>query len=273
MLRGLFVVAVATNIPGPLAAARLHALGASVLKVEPMRGDPLERGAPDWYAQLVRGVEVTQRDLRAPETRAFLDERLNGADLLITAMRASSLAGAGLDWATLHARHPRVCALSLSGEAPPYDDRPGHDLTYQARAGTIAPPSLPRALVGDMAAAERVVSVSLALLLQRERMGVAGHANVAITDAASDFAQPYVHGLTAPHGELGGGLAAYGIYAAQDGWIAVAALEPHFAERLRAMLEIGELNVESLTRAFAGRRAQEWETLAQHHDVPLAVVR
>jgi alpha-methylacyl-CoA racemase len=273
LLHGLRVVAITTNIPGPLAAARLLALGARVTKVEPLRGDPLAAAAPGWYAQIVAGMEVVQCDLRAPEAKALLDERLRDADLILTAMRARSMAHAGLDWPSLRARYPRLCALTLTGEAPPHDDRAGHDLTYQARAGTISPPAMPRVLVGDMAAAERVVSTSLALLLQRERTGKAGSASVAITDAAADFARPYEAGLTKPAGELGGSLAIYNIYAAREGWIAVAALEPHFIERLQAMLGVERLDADTLRATFARRSAQEWEELAQHHDLPLAAIR
>jgi alpha-methylacyl-CoA racemase len=273
LLEGLHVVAIATNIPGPLAAARLQTLGARVTKIEPLRGDPFAFAAPGWYAEIVAGMEIVQFDLRAPEAKAMLDERLREADLLLTAMRARSLVNAGLDWPSLHARYPRLCCVTLSGEAPPNDDRAGHDLTYQARAGTIVPPSMPRVLVGDMAASERIVSTALALLLQRERRGQAAHANVAITDAAAEFAKPYEAGLTRSDGQLGGGLAVYNIYPAREGWVAVAALEPHFVERLQAMLGAERLDVDTLRAAFARRGAQEWEALAQHHDVPLAAIR
>ena len=137
----------------------------------------------------------------------------------------------------------------------------------------IAPPALPRVLVGDMAAAERVASVALALLLQRERTGKAGFANVAITDVARDFADAYFHGLTREGGVLGGGLPVYNIYPAREGHVAIAALEPHFVQHLQAMLGIERLDAETLGAAFAAHSAQEWEELAQHHDVPLAAIR
>ncbi len=273
LLLDIRVVAITTNLPGPLAAARLRVLGASVTKIEPLRGDALAAAAPAWYAEIVTGMEVVQFDLRAPEAKALIDERLRDADLLLTAMRARSLANAGHDWPTLHTRYRRLCCVALTGEPPPHDDRAGHDLTYQARAGTVAPPAMPRVLVGDMAAAERVVSTALALLLQRERSGIAGQASVAITDAAADFAKPYETGLTQPSGALGGGLAVYNIYPAREGWVAVAALEPHFVERLQAMLGVEQLDADTLRAAFVRRSAQEWEALAQHHDLPLAAIR
>ena len=273
LLEGFRIVAIAVNLPGPLAAARLRALGASVMKIEPLRGDPLADAAPAWYEQIVAGMEIVQFDLHAPEAKALVDERLRDADLLLTAMRPRALENIELDWPALQTRYRQLCSVALIGEPAPDDERPGHDLTYQARAGTIVPPALPRVLVGDMAAAERTATVALALLLQRERTGKAGFATVAITDVARDFAAPYVHGLTQDGGVLGGGLPAYGIYPAREGWVAVAALEPHFAQRLQAMLGIERLDVELIRAAFAQRPAQEWEVLAQHHDLPLAAVR
>jgi len=243
------------------------------MKIEPLRGDPLADAAPAWYAQIVAGMEIAQFDLQEPEAKALVGERLREADLLLTSMRPHAIARVDLDWPALHPRYPRLCSVALIGESPPDEDRPGHDLTYQARAGTIAPPALPRVLVADMAAAERIVGVALALLLRRERTGEAGFANVAITEVAQDFAAPYLHGLTGERGVLGGGLPAYNLYAARDGWVAVAALEPHFAQRLQAMLEIERLDADAIGAAFAQRTAQEWETLAQHHDLPLAAIR
>jgi alpha-methylacyl-CoA racemase len=272
-LKGIHVVALATNIPGPVAAARLRALGARVTKIEPTRGDPLQEAAPHWYERLSTGIERISLDFREHGARAALDAHLQHADIVLTAMRARSLERIGLQWEHLHARYPALCMIALTGEAPPHDDRAGHDLTYQARAGTVAPPAMPRALVGDMAAAERVVSVTLAALLKRARTGEGVFANVSIVDCARSFAEPFVHGLTREGGSLGGGLPAYGVYPAEDGWVAVAALEPHFIERLQSLLGITEMTREALRDALVHRSAREWEQLAEQHDVPMAAVR
>ena len=48
-LDGMRAVSLAVNVPGPTTAARLVALGASVTKVEPPAGDPLETAHPAWY--------------------------------------------------------------------------------------------------------------------------------------------------------------------------------------------------------------------------------
>jgi alpha-methylacyl-CoA racemase len=273
VLAGYRVVALATYIPGPVAAARLRDLGAAVTKVEPLRGDALEVAAPAWYARLTAGIDVRRLDLRDARAHDELHLLLAQADILVTAMRARSLASLGLDGAAVCARFPRLIHVAIAGEVPPYDDRAGHDLTYQARAGTIDAPRMPRLLVGDMAAAERVVAVALAALLKRERTGEASSATVGITQAAQEFALAYEHGLTRETGELGGALPLYGIYRAADGWIALAALEPHFAARVQSMLGVSALDAASLEAAFRSRSAQAWEELAEEHDIPLAAVR
>lgn len=272
-LEGLRVVSLATNIPGPLASARLYALGASVVKLEPLRGDPLEHAAPSWYAQLCEGQSVHRIDARSTAGGALLARELVRADVLVSAMRASALERLGLGWSEVQAQYPRLCHIAIFGEAPPFDSRAGHDLTYQARAGLIVPPALPRTVIGDLAAAERAVSAALAALLLRERAGQATRCDIAIVDAAQDFAAPLIHGLTTASGSLGGGLALYNVYETAQGWIALAALEPHFIAALKTLLASDALDAATLRARFRMRTAQEWERLANQRDIPLAAVR
>jgi alpha-methylacyl-CoA racemase len=77
--------------------------------------------------------------------------------------------------------------------------------------------------------------------------------------------------MTGAGNALGGGLPAYGIYAARDGHIACAALEPHFFARLCSELAVGGTRAE-LEAAFATRPAAEWQTWAHEHDVPIVAV-
>lgn len=108
-LAGIRIVSTATNLPGPVAAAMLRDLGATVVKVEPPSGDPLAQVAPDWYSDLCARVDVLRLDLKTGDGRRRLAELLASADLLITASRPASLQRLGLSWPDLHARHPRLC--------------------------------------------------------------------------------------------------------------------------------------------------------------------
>ncbi len=271
-LDGVRVLSLAVNLPGPAAAARLRTLGARVTKVEPTSGDPLALHAPAYYDRLTAGQEVVTLDLKAPAELEQLWLLLADTDLLVTSSRPSALARLGLDWETLHARCPQLCQVAIVGHPGADAEIAGHDLTYQATVGTLRPPELPTVLVADLAGAERAVADGLAALVQRAHTGMGHHREVALSDVAGDLAQPVLQGMTAPGGILGGALPTYRIYAAATGFVAVAALEAHFAKRLVEALGVGASGAE-LERAFAQRTAEEWQAWAYQHDLPIAAVR
>ncbi len=267
------VLTLAVNVPGPVAAARLRGLGATVVKVEPPEGDPLARANRDWYEALVAGQKVIRLNLKETEDRTRLDELLGESDLLLTATRPAALARLGLGWPELHARYPRLSQTAIVGYPAPEDNVPGHDLTYLAGLGLLTPPELPRTLLADLAGAERAVSASLALLLGRELGLGTGYVQVPLAEAAAFFAEPLHYGITAPGEELGGGLPGYNLYRAREGWISVAALEPHFWRRLLDELGLQTANREELASAFLSRTAEEWQSWAAERDLPIAAVR
>lgn len=272
-LDGMRVLTLAINVPGPVAAARLAALGAAVTKVEPPGGDPLARGGAAWYAQLTAGQHIIRLDLKEARERATLGDLLAETDLLLTASRPAALARLDLAWPDLHARYPGLSHVAIVGHAPPHEERPGHDLTYLASAGLLTPPMVPRTLFADLAAAERAVSAALALLIGHLRDQGAGYTAVALAAVAGEMAAPLHHGLTAPAGGLGGIAAQYNLYRTQDGWLAVAALEPHFRVRLARELGVQALDRAELQTIFLTRTAAEWEEWGDARDLPLAAVR
>ncbi|CAA9405929.1 MAG: FIG00677440: hypothetical protein [uncultured Rubrobacteraceae bacterium] len=271
-LEGVRLVTLAQNVPGPAAAARLRGFGASVVKVEPPNGDPLASSNPAWYGALVASQEVVRLDLKSDAGRARLDEHLAEADVLLTSNRLAALARLGLGPEELGARYPRLCYVAITGYPAPREDAPGHDLTYLADLGLLSPPDMPRTLLADLAGAERAVSVTLALLLDRERGMGAGYAEVALSEAAAFFAEPLRYGITKPGAHLGGKFPGYGLYEARDGWVAVAALEAHFWESLLLELGLKEATREALEEIFLQKTAEEWERWATKRDLPLAAL-
>ncbi len=268
-LQSMYVVTICVNVPGPAAASRLNEMGASVTKVEPPDGDPLARSNPAWYAALADGQEVIRLDLKDPEDRAGLDERLASADLLLTSSRPAALERLGLGPEKLRSAYPRLAQVAIVGHPSPHENEPGHDLTYLADLGLLTPPDMPRTLLADLAGAERAVSAALALLLERERGGEAGSETVALSEAAAFFAAPLHHGITQPGAHLGGGFPGYNLYRASDGWVAVAALEAHFWKKLLAELHLDDADHADLAKIFAGETANHWEEWAAEHDLPL----
>lgn len=272
LLTGIRIVTTALNLPGPWACARLHGMGATVEKIEPLDGDPLERYAPGWYEQLHAGMPRRRLDLKAEAGQRAMHALLEQADVLVTAQRPAALSRIGLG-AEAIARHARLCHVAIVGHAPPEENRPGHDLTYLATHGLAQPPRMPPTLMADMAGGERAAAEALALVIARGRTGKGAASCVALADVARDLAQPLREGLTAPGGVLGGGLAGYNFYAAARGWIALAALEPRFFQNLAQLLGLASATHETLAAKFGERTAREWEDWARANDMPLVAVR
>lgn len=274
-LEGVRVVSIAINLPGPAAVARLARQGASVTTVLPPSGDPMEQFAKGYFDELHVGQDVVRVDLKDPEGLARVDELLAQADVLVTSSRPSALRRLGLDFASVHERHPQVCQVDIVGYPGEQAEVPGHDLTYQAATGLLGEGSMPTTLVVDLAGSERAAAEAAAALVARARTGEGVRREVPLSDLAETMSRPFAHGLTVPGALLGGGLPVYGIYDTADHPIALAALEPHFTVRLLEVLGIAseELSRERLQEVFSGRTAQEWADWASEHDLPLTPLR
>jgi crotonobetainyl-CoA:carnitine CoA-transferase CaiB-like acyl-CoA transferase len=270
ILHGIRVLNLSLNLPGPAAARRLHQLGASVTKLEPPTGDPMEQYHGGWYRAMATGQTLVRCDLKSPEGRSRLQALLAEADLLITATRPAALARLGLDWQSLHGHYPDLCQVAIVGYPAPRDNEAGHDLTYQAALGLLTPPLMPRTLLADMAGAGQTVASALALLLGRERGMGGGYAEVALSEAVADLAEPLRYGTTVPGALLGGGVPEYNIYKTSEAWVAVAALEPHFKSRLEDAL--GVRCKEEYEAAFLTRNSVEWEAWGRQLDIPIVAI-
>ena len=292
-LRGVRILSVALNLPGPAAVMRLADMGASCTKLEPLppagsapgsSSDPMGLYAPHAYAQMHAGVKVLQADLKSAKGQVKLDALLSKADVLLTSFRPSALKKLGLDWDSLHARYPSLIQVCIVGAKGVGAEIPGHDLTYLAAHGLVNGLNLPATLFADMAGSALAVEAVLKALWQRARPGRTHGKGVfhevALEDAAAYLALPRHWKLTLPRGSVGGAHAGYAVYACIKGRVAVAALEPHFAARLAEAAGIKaakpgkDLMLLPSTRAklsafFAGLTRKQIDALATAHDLPL----
>lgn len=298
-LRGLVVIDLTRHLPGPLAARLLADLGARVIKVEEPRGGdpvreapPLVEGRSALAALLLGGLESVALDLKRPAAVELLAGLLGHADVLLESFRPGTLARLGLPPAELRRRFPRLVVLSLTGwgQQGPYSPRAGHDLTYQAIAGALAPaPGMPAVPLADVVGAWSAVSSVLAALYARERSGEGAWIDQALLDAAlhanvaalaAEAAAPRKVGEPLP---LTGELPCYQLYPTRDGHpLAVACLEPHFWRRLceavgrrdlrKAQYATGARARKKVARLVASRTRAAWVELLGGHDVPVEPV-
>jgi alpha-methylacyl-CoA racemase len=279
-LKGVRVLSLALNLPGPAALMRLVQLGATCAKIEPPSGDQMQHYSQSAYAQLHQGVKVRSADAKSDKGMAIIHTELAKADVLITSFRPSALVKLGLGWQSLHKLYPALCQISIVGACGERAEEPGHDLTYQAEHGLVTGQNLPATLYADMGGSLAATEAVLAALRQRDqsKAGKGIHLEVGLAESAGYLALPRVWGMTVPKGMVGGLHAGYQVFACKDGRVALAALEPHFAKRLCDAAGVADSSLKSMTSAktteavakfLAGQTRKALDKLAVEKDIPL----
>lgn len=288
-LDGLRVVSLAQQLPGPYCTMLLAELGAEVVLVEQIpHGDPARRNA-GFFTTVNRGKRSVAVDLKTAPGREAIHALIETADVLIEGFRPGVAQRLGVDADTVHALRPGLvhCSISGYGQFGSEALRPGHDLSYQARAGLIDPaagfnPSIP---VADITSALFATVRIVAAVADRGRDGTRSWTlDVSMTDAAlavNVFALAAL-GSGRPAGGVGSE-PGYGVYRTADGAIVLSvAFEDHFWRRLCHALglpALGDLSVaerrsrsDELRRCLAGelsvRSTEEWMQRFERADVP-----
>ncbi|GAB3361780.1 MULTISPECIES: CoA transferase [Giesbergeria] len=284
-LRGVRILSLALNLPGPAALLRCAAMGAQCTKLEPPpplgqpTADPMGHYSPVAYAALHDGVGVLHAHLKTSEGQAVLHAALANADVLLTSFRPSALDKLGLGWEALHARYPQLSLVRIVGATGQRAEEPGHDLTYQAEAGLLQglqmPPTLLADMAGSLAASEAVLQAQLACA--QDGQGVC--LDVGLAESAQWMALPATWGLMHADSDTGGAHAGYQMYPCADGRVAMAALEPHFAARLceaaglppqgdAATLRTASTHA-AIAQFVAPQTRAQLQVLAHDKDIPL----
>ena len=278
-LRGVRILSLALNLPGPAALMRLAQMGARCTKINPPAGDPMQHYTPDGYALMHKGVAHKTLDLKSEAGQSAMHKLLPQTDVLLTSFRPSALIKLGLGWKTLHKQYPALSLIEVVGAPGPLAEIPGHDLTYQAEVGLVNGMDLPPSLFADMGGALLATEATLKAVLSLKTTGQGSRHEVALSEAAAWLALPRQLRMTTPDGAVGGAHAGYRVYACKNGRVAVAALEPHFALSLcKAAGLMLSHPVKDLFRSetqqaiaafFASKTRQQLDKLAAAQDIPL----
>jgi alpha-methylacyl-CoA racemase len=290
-LKGVRILSLALNLPGPAALMRCRAMGANCVKLEPLppsgapvvtSADPMASYGRSAYDTLHQGVRQVVADLKSDKGRAVLQRELAKADVLITSFRPAALGKLGLGWKELQKAYPRLGMVAIFGGAGARAEEPGHDLTHMAESGLLPGLDLPPTLYADMGGSLLVSEAVLQLRLQQLQQGRGARLEVALSDAVAYLGLPQAWGLTAPGTAVGGGHAGYRIYPCKNGRVALAALEPHFAAALGAVVGLADTSVKTMfapqtaaaVAAFlAGKTRRQLDALARAKDIPLHTLK
>lgn len=286
-LKGVRVLSLALNLPGPAALMRCKQMGATCVKLAPPApagappdacGDPMSWYNKGAYAALHQGIRLAVADLKTEKGQQALHRELAKADVLLTSFRPSALKKLGLEWKLLHKLYPALSLIAIVGAPGERAEEPGHDLTYLAENDLVNALELPPTLYADMGGSLMTSEAVLKAVLARHQKGQGHYQEIALSSAAAYLALPRTWGLTQPGAAVGGGHAGYRVYACKDGRVAVAALEPHFAKSLCAAAGIADASINSMMSAptqvqiaafLLGKTRQALDKLSVEHDIPL----
>lgn len=258
-LEGLRVIDMATVVAGPGAARHLADFGATVVKLEPPRGDSTR--AMGWrvpgddslmWKHVNRGKYCITVDLKTDDGLARFGRLADEADVLIENMRPGKLEALGLGPDLLLERNPRLVILRVSGfgQDGPYSQRPGFATSAEALSGMASlmgepgmGPSLPPfALSDEVAGLIGAFGVMMALR-SVDRDGVGQVVDVSLLEAALQLLGP-LPGAWSELGyiqpQLGSGLpfsVPRGVYRTRDDkWLALSTSSESVAQRVLGLL-------------------------------------
>lgn len=180
-LAGLKVVEFTHMVMGPTAGAVLAALGAEVVRVEPIGGDSTRRllgSGAGYFPMYNRHKSSICLDLKTESGLEVAKKLVRQADILIENYRPEAMDRLGLSYDELTVENPRLIYCSEKGFLPgPYEHRTALDEVAQMMGGLAymtGPPGRPLragASVIDVAGGMFGVIAIMAALEERHRTG------------------------------------------------------------------------------------------------------
>jgi crotonobetainyl-CoA:carnitine CoA-transferase CaiB-like acyl-CoA transferase len=292
-LSGIRILDLGAFVAGPYASTLLVDLGADVIKVEPMTGDP-NRAIFRSFTSVSRGKRCIGLDLKAPEGLKIAQQLCLSADVVTSNFRPGVSARLGVDAPTLHKLKPELIVVETSayGASGPRAEGAGFDMCFQAlcghdvRAGGIDnAPLWNRTSMVDFAAGLLGGIAVVEALYCRARTGAGAEMGTGLLNAGlyllSDLIQRRDGQFTgAPllNHEQTGYHPAEQLYQARDAWIAIAARDEAMAKRLVDALDLSAAvktpraewdaaAATAIAAAIKTRSASEWLAILERAEV------
>jgi crotonobetainyl-CoA:carnitine CoA-transferase CaiB-like acyl-CoA transferase len=285
-LDGVRVVEAATLAAGPLVSTAMGEFGAEVIKVEqPGSGDPLRTWGDRKdevglvWKSMSRNKRCVTLDLRRLEGQELFHRLLDVSDVLIINNRPSALARWGIDYESVHQRHPRLVMLHISGfgRGGPKSDSPGFGTLAEAMSGFAhltgqpdGPPTLPPFMLADGVAALAATYAVMIALYHRDVHGGRGQlVDVNLIEPLARLIESSTLAfdqLGVVKGRVGNRLDASAprnaYRTADDKWLAISSASPNLVARVYCAIDRPDLAedpdyVDPLPRQERGREIDE----------------
>ena len=188
-LDGVRILEFTQIIAGPLGCMFLSDMGAEVVKIEPVEGEPWRLQTPfmplesKQFQSLNRGKQSLAIDLTRPESREAIQRLVRQFDVVVINYRPDVAERLEIDYETFRQIRPDLIYVDATafGRNGPLAMRPGYDIVIQAASGIAASggrfdddgnPMLPGAVaMADFSTGYAIAWGTCAALFHRERTG------------------------------------------------------------------------------------------------------
>ena len=145
-LDGIKIIEFTQIIAAPFGGMLLADMGAEIIKVEPLEGEPWRLHTEfipkesKTFIGLNRGKKSLPLDLQSPDGLEIAQKLVADADVVIINARPDVPKNLGIDYETLSQINPKIiyCDNTAFGRKGPHGYRPGYDLIVQAMSGLLA---------------------------------------------------------------------------------------------------------------------------------------
>ncbi|MBI5033078.1 MAG: CoA transferase [Chloroflexi bacterium] len=262
LLSGARVLDLSHMLAGPFGSMMLGDLGAEVIKIEPLDGDPMRQMGPHFFGTESayylcgnRSKKSVTLNLQSDSGREIFYDLVKVSDVVYDNFRPGVVQKLKIDYATLKAINPRiiVCSISGFGQTGPYRDRPAFDIAVQGLSGAMSitgnanEPARIGIPIGDLAGGMYAAYAVAAALYQREKTGEGSYIDISLLDSLTAMltyvAQYYFHdGVVAgPQGTEHMSVVPYQSFKTKDGYLVIAAFTERFWQGLCRALDLPHL--------------------------------
>lgn len=290
LLQGITIIDLSNLLPGPFCSLFLADLGADVLKVESLNGDPMrgfeaQQNTPSpYFLALNRNKKSIALDLKKNEGKKIFLKIVKNADVVIEGFRPGKTDSLGIGYDDVKKINPKIiyCSITGYGQKGPYKNKAGHDLNYNSLSGVLETiskkPFVSGVQIADVGSGLIAAFSIVSALLYRKNSNKGCHIDIPILDGALSLIGMHVaYGSLSPNQQtvLSGSEPCYNVYETKDGkFVGLGAIESKFWEAFCNVVKRKDLIkrqfdqgiLREIHSLFKAKTLKEWLQLNDKYD-------
>jgi CoA:oxalate CoA-transferase len=294
-LEGIRVLDLTHAHAGPICTMFMGAMGAEVIKIEPLWGDmtrmfpPLIKGQSPYFMFVDRCKKGITLDLKHPRGKELFMELVRKADVVMENFSAGTMERLGLGWEVLRELNPSIIYASISGfgHTGPWVDRRSFDPIAQATSGYMwimkdaidpeGPPlQAPDAIADTIPGFTCLIGI-LAALIHRGKTGRGQRVDVAQMDSMMAVMQSFsfwnLAGTTFLRAGRAGRVGVSGLHETRDGYVMFSLPAGRITDWFKELLGVEDLTEDVVKNWVSGRTTDEVVKTLVETGIPVGPVQ